>query len=71
MDDITGVRSKTQQSKNDHYNNKILNNPEFRANEKIRIKEYKKTRYANDPEYADRMRAQRRASYAKSRQAFI
>jgi hypothetical protein len=53
------------------YRNKIQQNPDFYAQEKLRIKEYKKTRYASDPEYADRMRASRRASYAKSKQAIL
>jgi hypothetical protein len=64
---INNIPNKRQQYKNAFYRNKILNNPEFHAQEKLRIKEYNKARYNSDPEYAEKVRAKRRASYAKSK----
>jgi len=47
------------------YSKKIRNNPEFYAAEKERIKAYKKERYKNDPEFAEKMRQKSREDYYK------
>jgi len=47
------------------YAKKIRNNPEFYAAEKERIKAYKKERYKNDPEFAEKMRQKSRDDYHK------
>ena len=49
------------------YCKKIKTNAEFYAAEKERIKTYKKERYNNDPEYAERMREKSRNDYHKRR----
>lgn len=57
------------------YNNKIKVDPEFYAAEKERIKLYKKERYNNDPEYAEKMKQRSRQYYqkklAKKGQTFV
>ena len=50
------------------YIKKIHDNPEFYANEKKRIKEYKLQRYQTDPEYAEKMRKRAIDSYNKKKQ---
>ena len=50
------------------YIKKIHANPEFYANEKKRIKEYKLQRYKSDPEYAEKMRKRAIDSYYKKKQ---
>lgn len=55
--------------KNAFYRNKIQQNPEFYALEKIRVREYNKAKYHNDPEYAEKVKANRRAYYAKNKLA--
>ena len=47
------------------YGKKIRTNPEFYAAEKERIKDYKKNRYNNDPEYATKMKQRSRESYQR------
>ena len=54
---------KTKSSQAMFYIRKIHANPEFYANEKKRIKEYKLQRYASDPEYAEKMRMRAIDSY--------
>ncbi len=49
------------------YSKKIRINPEFYAAEKERIKAYKKERYKNDPEYAEKMRQLARQAYYKKK----
>ena len=48
-----------------YYNNKFVNDPEFRKTEKERVKQYKLNRYANDPEYREKVKEKARESYAK------
>jgi len=42
------------------YAKKVKEDPEFYKQEKIRIREYNRNRYAVDPEFADRLKAKRR-----------
>ena len=42
------------------YAKKVQDNPEFYKQEKIRIREYNRNRYAVDPEFAERLRSKRR-----------
>lgn len=46
-----------------YYDTKIKTDPEFYAKEKKRVMEYMKNRYANDEEYRQRIREQKRQSY--------
>lgn len=59
---------KTKSSQAMFYIKKIHANPEFYANEKKRIKEYKLQRYKTDPEYAEKMRKRAIDSYYKKKQ---
>ena len=59
---------KTKSSQVMFYIKKIHANPEFYANEKKRIKEYKLQRYKTDPEYAEKMRKRAIDSYYKKKQ---
>jgi len=45
------------------YAKKVQKNPEFYKQEKIRIREYNRNRYAVDPEFAERLKAKRREVY--------
>lgn len=47
------------------YYKKIRENPEFYAAEKERIKAYKKERYKNDPEYAEKIKNRSREYYQR------
>lgn len=47
------------------YENKIKNNPEFYEKEKKRVVEYMRNRYANDEEYRNKIKEQKRLSYHK------
>jgi len=51
------------------YAKKVQDNPEFYKQEKIRIREYNKNRYAVDPEFAERLRAKRREVYQLKKEA--
>jgi len=46
------------------YKNRKENEPDFYKNEKIRIREYNKKRYKEDPVFAERLKSKRRESYA-------
>jgi hypothetical protein len=46
-----------------YYDNKIKTNPEFYNNEKKRVIEYIKNRYATDEEYRNRVKEQKLQSY--------
>ena len=46
-----------------YYKNKIHEDPEFYAKEKLRVKEYKRIRYQTDPEFAEKIKAKRREYY--------
>jgi hypothetical protein len=46
------------------YNRRIQNEPDFYKNEKIRIREYNKNRYKNDPVFAEKIKSKRREVYA-------
>ncbi len=48
---------RTRKASKKYYSKKIQTNPEFYAAEKERIKEYKKNRYQEDPEYAAKCKA--------------
>lgn len=50
------------------YNKKIKENKEFYEKEKKRVQAYIKNRYANDDEYRERVKAQKRASYHKKKE---
>jgi hypothetical protein len=58
----------TKSSQAMFYIRKIHANPEFYANEKKRIKEYKLQRYASDPEYVEKMRKRAIDYYYKKKQ---
>jgi retron-type reverse transcriptase len=45
------------------YAKKVQDNPEFYKQEKIRIREYNRNRYAVDPEFAERLKSKRREVY--------
>ena len=47
------------------YENQIKNNPEFYEKEKKRVVEYMRNRYANDEEYRNKIKEQKRLSYHK------
>lgn len=47
------------------YENKIKNNSEFYEKEKKRVVEYMRNRYANDEEYRNKIKEQKRLSYHK------
>jgi len=51
------------------YAKKVHDNPEFYKQEKIRIREYNRNRYAVDPEFAERLRAKRREVYQLKKEA--
>jgi len=42
------------------YAKRVKENPEFYKQEKIRIREYNKNRYATDPEFAERLKSKLR-----------
>jgi hypothetical protein len=46
------------------YNNRKENEPDFYKNEKIRIREYNKKRYKEDPVFAEKLKSKRREVYA-------
>ena len=48
-----------------YYKNKINTDIEFCKAEKERVKAYKKNRYANDPEYREKMKQKACETYAK------
>ena len=52
-----------------NYAKKVQENPEFYKQEKIRIREYNRNRYAVDPEFAERLRAKRREVYQLKKEA--
>lgn len=49
------------------YNDRIKNDVDFYKAEKVRVKEYKKNRYANDPEYRERIKEKSREIYEKKK----
>jgi len=51
------------------YAKKVQDNPEFYKQEKIRIREYNKNRYAVDPEFAERLKSKRREVYQLKKEA--
>ena len=44
-------------------------NPEFYKQEKTRIREYNRNRYAIDPEFAERLKSKRREVYQLKKEA--
>jgi len=51
------------------YAKRVQENPEFYKQEKIRIREYNRNRYAVDPEFAERLKAKRREVYQLKKEA--
>jgi len=51
------------------YAKKIQENPEFYTQEKIRIREYNRNRYAVDPVFAERLKSKRREVYQLQKEA--
>lgn len=51
------------------YAKKVQDNPEFYKQEKIRIREYNRNRYAVDPEFAERLKSKRREVYQLKKEA--
>ena len=54
---------KTQSPSAKCYARKIKNNAEFYESEKKRVSAYMKSRYANDEEYRNRIKEQKKQSY--------
>ena len=52
-----------------NYAKKVQENPEFYKQEKIRIREYNRNRYAIDPEFAERLKSKRRGVYQLKKEA--
>jgi len=52
-----------------NYAKKVKDDPEFYKQEKIRIREYNRNRYANDPEFAEKLKAKRREMYQLKKEA--
>jgi len=48
---------------------KVKDDPEFYKQEKIRIREYNRNRYAIDPEFAERLKSKRREVYKLKKEA--
>jgi len=57
--------AKHQTSSAKYYDNKIKNDAEFYAQEKKRVNNYMKNRYAIDEEYRNRIKEQKKQSYHK------
>ena len=53
------------------YAKKVQENPEFYKQEKIRIREYNRNRYANDPEFAEKIKAKRREVYNLKKETLL
>ena len=51
------------------YAKKVQENPDFYKQEKIRIREYNRNRYAIDPEFAERLKSKRREVYQLKKEA--
>jgi hypothetical protein len=51
------------------YAKRVQENPEFYKQEKIRIREYNRNRYAIDPEFAERLKSKRREVYRLKKEA--
>ena len=62
---------RTRKASKKYYSKKIQTNPEFYAAEKERIKEYKKNRYQEDPEYAAKCKAISRENYQRKKQLML
>jgi len=65
--EITKTRNNEQSRL--RYAKKVQENPEFYKQEKIRIREYNRNRYAVDTEFAERLRAKRREVYQLKKEA--
>ena len=65
--EITKARNNEQSRL--RYAKKVQENPEFYKQEKIRIREYNRNRYAVDPEFAERLKAKRREVYQLKKEA--
>jgi len=59
--EITKARNNEQSRL--RYAKKVQENPEFYKQEKIRIREYNRNRYAVDTEFAERLKSKRREVY--------
>ena len=58
------LRQKNRREKSRlNYAKKVQDDPEFYKQEKIRIREYNRNRYANDPEFAEKIKANLRETY--------
>ena len=51
------------------YAEKVKDDPEFYKQEKIRIREYNRNRYAIDPEFAERLQSKRREVFQLKKEA--
>jgi len=67
--ELSKERSKEQSRL--RYANKVQENPEFYKQEKIRIREYNRNRYANDPEFAEKIKAKRREVYNLKKETLL
>jgi len=65
--EISKARNKEQSRL--RYAKKVQENPEFYKQEKIRIREYNRNRYAIDPEFAERLKSKRREVYQLQKEA--
>jgi len=62
---------RTRKASKKYYSKKIHTDPEFYATEKARIKEYKKNRYQEDPEYPAKCKAISRENYQRKKQLML
>ena len=58
------LRQKNRKEKSRlNYVKNVQDDPEFYKQKKIRIREYNRNRYANDPEFAEKIKANLRETY--------
>jgi len=69
MQKIEITKARNNEQSRLRYAKKVQDNPEFYKQEKIRIREYNRNRYAVDTEFAERLRAKRREVYQLKKEA--
>jgi len=71
MDKMELSKQRSKEQSRLRYAKKVQENPEFYKQEKIRIREYNKNRYANDPVFADKIKAKRREVYNLKKETLL
>jgi len=69
MQKIEITKARNNEQSRLRYAKKVQDNPEFYKQEKIRIREYNRNRYAVDTEFAERLRTKRREVYQLKKEA--